>query len=141
GESCSSPAQRMFPDPTRSTSRRLRVASSRRMSGTIWCDSEPAGADAPCGTRVAAAEFRSSSGRVTGKSQQQGDAVMDQRTSTGVSSRRDRIRNLGFDPEQLTPYEQAELLELQVYLSSATSDAAVVTDRRRESTSSRSEGR
>lgn len=33
--------------------------------------------------------------------------------SEGVPSRRDRIRQLGFDPDQLTSTEQQELLEIE----------------------------
>jgi hypothetical protein len=43
---------------------------------------------------------------------------MDQRPSTGDDIRGERIRHLGFNPEQLTPHEQVELLELHTYLAS-----------------------
>ncbi len=47
---------------------------------------------------------------------------MNQRTSTSTASHRDRIRLLGFNPEQLTPHEQAEFVELHFHLASRTSE-------------------
>jgi hypothetical protein len=43
--------------------------------------------------------------------------VSQERALEGVHPGRDRIRDLGFDPDHLTPEEQSEFLAIQVILS------------------------
>jgi hypothetical protein len=45
--------------------------------------------------------------------------VKQEHASEGVPSRRDRIRQLGFDPDYLTSAEQQELLEIESRLVGA----------------------